>query len=70
MRRCRAEHPGFGAEKLVLGIDTCGAAGSVALARLDEQGRLVTLEEATLPGKSYSALLVMTVRELAASGRT
>ncbi len=53
-----------GSERLVLGIDTCGALGSVALARLSEDGGLVTLEEATLPGKSYSALLVSTVRNL------
>jgi len=55
----------------LLGIDTCGATGSVALCRyVEEAGQLPSaeslqvLEEAELPGKSYSALLLLTVREM------
>ena len=56
---------------LLLGIDTCGATGSVALCRFaDDAGqypsadKLEVLSEAELPGKSYSALLLLTVREM------
>jgi tRNA threonylcarbamoyladenosine biosynthesis protein TsaB len=55
------------AERLVLGIDTCGPSGSVALARLrqDEQGSgMELLGQIELAGKSYSATLVAAVGEL------
>lgn len=48
---------------LLLGIDTCGPHGSVALARLNGDA-LETLAEAGLAGKTYSARLVGAVREL------
>ena len=54
-------------ERLVLGIDTCGPSGSVALARLrqDEQGDgMELLGQIELAGKSYSATLVRGVEEL------
>lgn len=50
---------------LVLGIDTCGPHGSVALARLSRDV-LETLAEKELAGKTYSARLVGAVRELLA----
>lgn len=51
------------AEKLVLGIDTCGPSGSVALAWL--RGPAVELLGQTeLAGRSYSATLVTSVAEL------
>jgi tRNA threonylcarbamoyladenosine biosynthesis protein TsaB len=51
------------AQRLVLGIDTCGPSGSVALARLcgDEVELLGQIE---LAGKSYSATLIAGVGEL------
>lgn len=48
---------------MLLGIDTCGGTGTVALARRDGN-RLVLLGEAELAGKTYSALLVPRIREL------
>ena len=48
---------------ILLGIDTCGPTGSVALARL--AGRdLEILGQTELEGRSYSATLVAAVREL------
>lgn len=48
----------------LLSIDTCGALGSVALARLD--GDLVILAQVEIPGKTYSAQLVPVIRDLLA----
>lgn len=50
---------------LLLGIDTCGPHGSVALARLNGDV-LETLAETELAGKTYSARLVGAIRELLA----
>ncbi|MGA8531067.1 MAG: tRNA (adenosine(37)-N6)-threonylcarbamoyltransferase complex dimerization subunit type 1 TsaB [Acidobacteriaceae bacterium] len=47
-----------------LSIDTCGALGSVALARLD--GDLAILGQMEIPGKTYSAQLVPAIRDLLA----
>ena len=58
---------------LLLGIDTCGAQGGVALARLspaaDEAsyGTLEVLAQTELGGKTYSARLVAAIRELLAA---
>jgi tRNA threonylcarbamoyladenosine biosynthesis protein TsaB len=51
---------------LLLGIDTCGSPGSVALARLHGD-MLATLAETELAGKTYSARLVGAIRELLAA---
>jgi tRNA threonylcarbamoyladenosine biosynthesis protein TsaB len=57
-------------EGLLLGIDTCGPSGSVALARLTA-GRVDILDQKELAGRSYSATLVAAVGELlAAAGAT
>jgi tRNA threonylcarbamoyladenosine biosynthesis protein TsaB len=48
----------------LLSIDTCGALGSVALARLD--GDLAILSQMEIPGKTYSAQLVPAIRDLLA----
>jgi tRNA threonylcarbamoyladenosine biosynthesis protein TsaB len=48
---------------LLLGIDTCGTTGSVALCRVEDDSVRV-LAESTMPGKTYSALLVLTIREM------
>jgi len=49
----------------LLGIDTCGPAGSVALGRLGEAGVAVeTLGMIELAGRSYSAMLVSAVGRL------
>ncbi|HEY2856914.1 MAG TPA: tRNA (adenosine(37)-N6)-threonylcarbamoyltransferase complex dimerization subunit type 1 TsaB [Terracidiphilus sp.] len=50
-------------ETLVLGMDTCGTSGSVALARLSGNGVQV-LGEATLEGRSYAATLVAAISDL------
>ncbi len=50
---------------LLLGIDTCGPHGSVALARY-QNDVLETLAETELAGKTYSARLVGAIRELLA----
>jgi tRNA threonylcarbamoyladenosine biosynthesis protein TsaB len=52
---------------LLLAIDTCGAAGSIALAALGES--LTILGEKDLPGKSYSAQLIPAIRALLAAHR-
>lgn len=49
--------------RLVLGIDTCGPSGSVALARLSDTG-VELLEQIELAGKTYSATLVTAVGAL------
>lgn len=51
---------------LVLGIDTCGPSGSVALGRL-EGNLLEILGQTELAGRSYSATLVAAVGDLLAS---
>lgn len=48
---------------IVLGIDTCGATGSVALGRL-ENGTISLLAQAVLAGRTYSAQLVPVLRDL------
>lgn len=48
---------------LLLGIDTCGPSGSIALARLSGD-KLESLGEADLAGRSYSATLVAAVVDL------
>ena len=53
---------------ILLSIDTCGSTGTVALARLDPNAEQVTLLSQTeLPGKTYSARLIPTIRELLAA---
>lgn len=53
---------------ILLSIDTCGSTGTVALARLDPNAEQVTLLSQTeLPGKTYSAQLIPTIRELLAA---
>jgi tRNA threonylcarbamoyladenosine biosynthesis protein TsaB len=51
---------------LALAIDICGQLGTVALARLTS-GDLAPLGQTELPGKTYSARLVPTIRELLAT---
>lgn len=53
----------MGAEMLLLGIDTCGPEGSVALGRFSGDS-VEILGERALAGRSYSATLVTAVREL------
>jgi tRNA threonylcarbamoyladenosine biosynthesis protein TsaB len=48
---------------LVLGIDTCGPTGSVALARLTG-GNVEILGETALDGRSYSEMLIAAIDEL------
>lgn len=48
---------------LLLGIDTCGPSGSVALGRLSDEG-LEVLSQKALASRSYSATLVSAVGEL------
>jgi tRNA threonylcarbamoyladenosine biosynthesis protein TsaB len=50
---------------IVLAIDTCGAAGSVALGRF-EDGAITVLAQSEMPGKTYSAQLVPAIRTLLA----
>ncbi|HVT99056.1 MAG TPA: tRNA (adenosine(37)-N6)-threonylcarbamoyltransferase complex dimerization subunit type 1 TsaB, partial [Acidobacteriaceae bacterium] len=50
----------------LLSIDTCGATGTVALARLADD-KIALLAQAELPGKTYSARLVSTIRDLLAA---
>ena len=58
----------IGEAALLLGIDTCGPAGSVALARLIGEG-IEVLGEAELEGRTYSATLVAAICELLAAHR-
>jgi len=48
---------------MLLGIDTCGGAGSIALAQRTSGG-LKLVAEAEIAGKTYSALLVPKIKEL------
>jgi tRNA threonylcarbamoyladenosine biosynthesis protein TsaB len=48
---------------MLLGIDTCGSTGTIALARREDM-QLAVLDEAELAGKTYSALLLPRIREL------
>ena len=50
---------------LILGVDTCGPSGSVALARV-EAGEVEVLGQTELVGKTYSATLVSAVEGLLA----
>ncbi|MGA8089924.1 MAG: tRNA (adenosine(37)-N6)-threonylcarbamoyltransferase complex dimerization subunit type 1 TsaB [Terracidiphilus sp.] len=52
---------------LVLGVDTCGPTGSVALARVEGGGARM-LGKTELAGRSYSATLVAAVEELLTAG--
>ncbi len=51
---------------LLLGIDTCGPAGSVALGRLTAAHSAETIAHRELEGRTYSATLVTAVQELLA----
>ncbi|HWT67359.1 MAG TPA: tRNA (adenosine(37)-N6)-threonylcarbamoyltransferase complex dimerization subunit type 1 TsaB, partial [Terracidiphilus sp.] len=51
---------------LVLGIDTCGPVGSVALARLSS-GAVELLGQKELPSRNYTATLISAVGELLAA---
>jgi tRNA threonylcarbamoyladenosine biosynthesis protein TsaB len=62
--RDEAVDPAAGPETLLLGVDTCGPAGSVALGRLDAGGAIEILGEIELEGRSYSARLVAAIDEL------
>ena len=53
---------------MLLGIDTCGGAGSIALAQRTSDG-LALIAEAEIAGKTYSALLVPKIRELLEANR-
>jgi tRNA threonylcarbamoyladenosine biosynthesis protein TsaB len=55
--------PGLRTGGLVLGVDTCGPSGSVALGRLAEDG-LELLGQTELAGRSFSATLVAVVEDL------
>src|ERR1700740_2406317 len=48
---------------MLLGIDTCGSTGTIALARRDGE-RITVVATAELAGKTYSAMLVPRLREL------
>jgi len=53
---------------ILLAIDSCGSSGTVALARVEDKARNLTLLDQThLPGKTYSALLVPSIRQLLAA---
>jgi tRNA threonylcarbamoyladenosine biosynthesis protein TsaB len=54
---------------LLLSIDTCGPSGSVALARYSGE-EIEVLAQTALPGKTYSAALVPTIRDLLAAHST
>lgn len=54
---------------LVLGIDTCGPAGSVALGRLTGPFSVDILGQKPLEGRTYSATLVSATEELLSSQR-
>ena len=50
-------------DALLLGVDTCGPSGSIALARLTHEG-LMAIGEAQLAGGEYAASLVLAVADL------
>ena len=54
---------------MLLSIDTCGPAGSIALARLHNE-QVEILAEAPLAGKTYSARLIPAIGELLATHHT
>ena len=54
---------------LIVGVDTCGPSGSVALARLEGPGARI-LGQIELAGRSYSATLVAAVGEMLAGHGT
>ena len=66
MNEVAARHEGAIAGELVLGIDTCGPEGSVALARLGADGILSLLGQHALAGKTYSTTMMTALRELLA----
>lgn len=49
---------------LVLGVDTCGPSGTVALAHVAASGEIELLGQKELAGRSYSATLISSVDEL------
>ena len=51
----------------VLGIDTCGPSGSVALGRLSHGATPETMAQKELEGRTYSATLVAAIEELLAA---
>ncbi|MGA2277054.1 MAG: tRNA (adenosine(37)-N6)-threonylcarbamoyltransferase complex dimerization subunit type 1 TsaB [Terracidiphilus sp.] len=61
----RSDWMGQTEAKLLLGIDTCGPIGSVALGRL-RAGEVEILGQTELEGRSYSSTLVTAVAELLA----
>ena len=63
MQTSPAAESGLRAEGLVLGIDTCGPSGSVALVQRAGSG-LDLLGQTELAGRSYSATLVAAVTDL------
>jgi tRNA threonylcarbamoyladenosine biosynthesis protein TsaB len=60
---------GPNSEGLVLGVDTCGPVGSVALGRL-ASGRVEILGQRELAGRTYSAMLVASVEEVFSGAKT
>ena len=50
-------------DALLLGVDTCGASGSIALGRLTDEG-LTVIGEAQLAGGEYAASLVLAIADL------
>ena len=50
----------------LLGIDTCGPSGSVALGRLTAMSNTETVAQKDLEGRTYSATLVTAIKELLA----
>lgn len=55
---------------MLLSIDTCGPSGSIALARVNGNTVDVVLAETALPGKTYSARLVLAIAELLGAQHT
>lgn len=51
-------------ETLILGIDTCGPSGSVALGRLTGPATVDLLAQTTLEGRTYSATLISAIHDL------
>lgn len=68
-----AEIPAPAGGSLLLGIDTCGPSGSVALGRVElggvGSGAVQILGERELEGRSYSATLISAISELLASSQ-
>ena len=53
---------------LLLGVDTCGATGSIALGRLCGDGQVDLVAEQWIPGGELSVLLVQGIVDLLAAG--